>query len=61
MTRLFAIEHRLRERAPEERVAVRQEESRPVVEALRGWLDTTRPTVTPKSKLGQALAYLDGQ
>ena len=61
MTRLFAIEHRLRDRAPEERVAVRQEESRPVVEALRGWLDTTRPTVTPKSKLGQALAYLDGQ
>jgi transposase len=61
MKTLFAIEHRIRERLPEERVPVRQAESRPVVEALRAWLDATRPTVTPKSKLGQALAYLDGQ
>lgn len=61
MKTLFAIEHRLKNRLPEERVPVRQAESRPVVETLRQWLDDTRPTVTPKSKLGQALAYLDGQ
>ena len=29
--------------------------------ALRQWLDETRPTVTPKSKLGEALTYLDNQ
>ncbi len=61
MKTLFAIEHRIRERLPEERVPVRQAESRPVVDALRQWLDATRPSVTPKSKLGEALAYLDSQ
>ncbi len=61
MKTLFAIEHRLRHDAPAERLVVRQRESRPVVEALRQWLDETRPKVTPTSKLGQALAYLDGQ
>ena len=61
MRTLFAIEHRLKHASPEERLAVRQAQSRPVVEKLRAWLDVTRPNVTPKSKLGQALAYLDGQ
>ena len=32
-----------------------------MVEKLRQWLDATRPAVTLKSKLGQALGYLDGQ
>jgi transposase len=61
MKSLFAIEHRIREHPPDERLAVREAESRPVVEKLRAWLDATRPAATPKSKLGQALAYLDAQ
>ena len=61
MRTLFAIEHRLKHASPEARLAVRQAQSQPVIETLRAWLDATRPSVTPKSKLGQALAYLDGQ
>jgi transposase len=61
MKTLFAIEHRIREASPDERIAVRQRESAPVIAELRHWLDETRPKVTPQSKLGQALAYLDGQ
>lgn len=53
--------HRLKNRLPEERDPVRQAESRTVVEKQCQWLDTTQPGVTPKSKLGQELAYLDAQ
>ena len=59
MKTLFAIEHRIREQPPDERRRVRQSESMPIVQKLRQWLDDTSPVVTPKSKLGQALGYLD--
>ena len=55
---LYAIERRLRDKPPEERYRVRQAESVPVLDKLRAWLDEMRPKVTPKSKLGEALAYL---
>lgn len=61
MKTLFAIEHRIREQSSNERQAVRQRDSAPVIAQLRQWLDDTRPKVTPQSKLGQALAYLDRQ
>ena len=61
MKALFAIEHRIRDNNPDERQHVRDAESQPIVEKLRHWLDDTRPKVTPKSKLGEALKYLDDQ
>lgn len=61
MRTLFAIEHRIREQPSEARRSVRQRDSAPVLAQLRAWLDETRPKVTPKSKLGQALTYLDNQ
>ena len=56
---LYAIEAELKDAPVEQRYAARQEHSVPVLTALRQWLDATRPIVTPKSQLGQALAYLD--
>jgi transposase len=39
------------------RLAARHERSKPLLEDLRIWLDTTRPKVTPSARLGQAIAY----
>ena len=38
---------------------MRHQESVPVLEKLRGWIDVTLATVLPCSPLGEALAYLD--
>lgn len=56
---LYAIEHRIREHPPDERYAIRQGESMPVLERLRAWVDALRPKILPKAPLGDALAYLD--
>jgi transposase len=56
---LYAIERRIRDATPAERLAVRQSDSVPVLETLRAWLDTTAPKVVPGSPLGKALGYLD--
>jgi transposase len=58
---LFAIEQRIRGRPPDERHRVRTEESLPVLEKLRAWLDATLPEAPPASALGRALGYLDAQ
>lgn len=56
---LYAIEARLRERPPDERQAIRQTESVPVLHDCRAWLDGLLPKVVPGSPLGKALGYLD--
>ncbi|MFZ5697162.1 MAG: IS66 family transposase [Pseudomonadota bacterium] len=38
---------------------MRAERSLPVISELRAWLERQLPRVPPKSKLGEALAYLD--
>ena len=58
---LFAIEQRIRDKLPDERLAVRRTESRPVVDKLRSWLTETQPKVPPTSALGDALRFLDNQ
>jgi transposase len=58
---LYAIERTLAEAAPEERLRVRQERSRPLIETLRGWLNDALPRVAPQTLTGKALAYLDHQ
>jgi transposase len=55
---LYAIERRIRGRPPQARQAVRDAESRPVLDALREWMEETLPRVAPKTPLGQALGYL---
>lgn len=58
--RIYRIEKRVRNAPDALRYRVRQKLSRQVLDELRAWLDEWRPKVLPKSKLGEALAYLDG-
>jgi len=55
--RLFAIEREIHDASPEERLKVRTERSRLVVDEFSAWLRTQRPRVLPKSTLGGAIAY----
>jgi transposase len=58
VAKLYEIERGLGDALPAERLAVRQRESKPLVEALRRWLGTTK--ALPQSLLGKAIAYIDG-
>jgi transposase len=58
---LYAIERTIAEATPEERLRVRQERSRPVIDGLRDWLTDALPRVAPQTLTGKALAYLDHQ
>jgi len=56
---LYTIERRIKDKPPDERLAVRQRESIPVLEQFKAWADKLHPKVAPSSaKLGQALGYL---
>ena len=56
MQKLYAIEESVREKTPEERNKQRQEQSKPVFEALLTWAKTVK--APPKSHLGKAVYYL---
>jgi len=55
---LYRIEREFKDASDAQRLQARQQRSRPILEQFKAWLDATRPVVTPKSKLGEALAYL---
>ena len=55
---LYKIEDGIRGKAPDHRRAVRQEMSRPLVDAFFEWLSAQAARVSRKSKLGLALAYM---
>lgn len=55
--KLFAVERDAAENTPEERLALRQEHSRPVYEELGKWIAETWKTTPPKSPLGKAMTY----
>jgi len=55
---LYTIERRIKDKPPDERLAVRQRDSIPVLEQFKAWADKLHPKVTQSGKLGQALAYL---
>ncbi|MFX6174886.1 transposase, partial [Acinetobacter baumannii] len=55
--RLFAIERDMKDSSPEERLKIRTEQSRAVLDAFLAWLRMNRSRVLPKSKLGEAIAY----
>jgi len=54
---LYRIEADIRGRPAEDRRAVRQAQSRPVVEALGPWLKARLETVSRKGKLAEAIRY----
>ena len=55
---LYAIEADIRGSPPERRLAERQARSAPLVEAFGDWLRQQRARVSPKSRLGEKLAYV---
>src|ERR1700728_2585445 len=54
---LYAIEKEIRGRSPDQRRAVRQERSRPLLEAMHVWLEQTLKTLSQKSATAKAIAY----
>ena len=52
---LYAVE---REAAPDNRLALRQEKSLPVVEAIFSWAGEMKPKLLPRSGIGEALGYM---
>jgi transposase len=58
IAKLYAIEAEIRGHPAEHRRAVRQERSRPIVEALHAWLKTTLPRVSSSSPLADAIGYM---
>ena len=57
IARLYAIEDDIRGRPPGQRRDVRQEKSRPVVDALQPWLREKLSLISQKSKLAEAVRY----
>jgi transposase len=55
--KLYEIEAKIGDRTVDERLAVRQAESRPVWEELCTWCETYKPHEPPQSKLGEAIRY----
>ena len=58
---LFETERDAAGRSPEERLALRIERSRPVLDALGAWIAETSKSTPPKSPLGKALTYAANQ
>jgi transposase len=55
--KLYDIERRIRGTAPEHRHAVRLEESQPILDEIKTWLDDKASKVLPKGLLGEAIQY----
>lgn len=55
---LYRIEKDIRGHSPDARHAVRQERSKPIIEAFEGWLAQGRARVSAKSPTGEALKYI---
>jgi transposase len=58
IARLYAIEAEIRGQPPEHRRAVRQQRSRPIVQALQTWLKATQVRVSSTSPLADAIGYM---
>ena len=54
---LYDVEAEIRGLSPEVRRAIRQQRSKPVVEALKPWLEESLAKVSKGSKLAEGLAY----
>jgi len=54
--KLYQIERTARGEGPEPRYAIRQEQSRPVLDKIKAWLDDKAPKA-PKCLLGKAIHY----
>ena len=62
MRKLYMTEREAREKglAPEQRKALRMEQSLPVLDELEKWMKEQLPDILPKSSIGQAITYTLG-
>jgi hypothetical protein len=58
---LYVIEQEIRGRRPDERRAARQERSKPLLDAMKPWLDQTLATLSQKSATAKAIRYVLGR
>lgn len=58
--KLYQIERNIKNKAPNERKAVRLEKAEPILEKIKVWLDNKVGKVLPKSLLGKAIHYTLG-
>ena len=60
ITELYKIEREARQKGlnPDERYALRQEKSKPIMDKLKAWLDEHIQTILPKSPTGKAMGYM---
>ena len=58
IAQIYNIEASIRGSAPEERLAIRQEKSAPLVADFRQWLTHQRARISAKSRLGEKLGYI---
>lgn len=55
--KLYAIEKKMKDESPEDRLKERQEQAKPLLDAFFAWAKSLR-NIAPKSKLGKAVNYL---
>ena len=58
---LYAIEQRIKDNTPTEKCLSRQNDARPVMDKMKAWLEKQASKITPKSKLGEAIRYMQNQ
>ena len=58
IAQIYKIEASVRGRAPEERLAIRQQKSAPLTADFRLWLTNQRARISTKSRLGEKLGYI---
>ena len=59
--KLYGIERQYKDAKPEARYQARQDQARPILDEMRGWLDQALSQVPPTTLTGKALNYLHNQ
>jgi transposase len=58
---LYRIEREIRDKTPKQRLIVRQQQAKPIIDKLKQWLEKSLPNIPPSTALGKALRYLHNQ
>lgn len=61
IAKLYAIEQRCKDKTADERYQARQEQAKPILDDLKGWLDKNIEKAVPSTLLYKALSYTLGQ
>ena len=61
IAKLYAVEKAARGKPAEERATMRQEQAKPIFDALEAWLAEQLPKISGKSKLAEAIRYAQGR